>query len=402
MRKLFLLVGFIFFCLGAAAQEVVVRGVVRDRVSMKELENVTVTLVGTSVGTVTNADGVFSLKIPSGTSAGQLDFSHIGYINARYPAAESADAVIMMMPVARVLDEAVVYGDARGIVEEALRRVPANYSPSDNMLNTFYRETIQKNSRYIGISEAMMDVYKTDYSERTASFDKVQITKARRLMSQKRGDTLSVKVADGPNLSMGLDIVKNPDVLFDEETMDYYDFVQEPSVVMDNRIQFVISFEPRAVVGYALLSGRLFIDSERLSFTRAEFSLDLSDTDKAVASILHKKPAGLLFRPLEVNFLVSYREHGGISYMNYICNEIRFKCDWKKRLFSSTYTARSEMVVVDIDTAPDRTITGRDSFKTGQIFYDIVKEYWHEDFWKDYNIIEPTETLENAVRRLRK
>ncbi len=247
--------GFVALCFGAAAQtggdtagDVVVRGVVRDRVTKEELENVTVVLVGSPVGTVTNADGVFSLKVPAGTDLMELDFSHVGYINERFPVSETADAVITMFPVERVLDEAVVFGDARGIVEEALRRIPRNYSLSDNMLSAFYRETIQKNSRYIGISEAMMDVYKTDYSSRAVKFDRVQIAKARRLMSQRRNDTLSVKVADGPNLAMGLDIVKNPDVLFDEVSMDYYHFRQEASVVMDNRIHFVISFEPQAVV----------------------------------------------------------------------------------------------------------------------------------------------------------
>ena len=35
-------------------------------------------------------------------------------------------------------------------------------------------------------------------------------------------------------------------------------------------------------------------------------------------------------------------------------------------------------------------------------FYDKVDEYWSEDFWDSYNIIEPTESLENAVHKLKK
>lgn len=50
----------------------------------------------------------------------------------------------------------------------------------------------------------------------------------------------------------------------------------------------------------------------------------------------------------------------------------------------------------------ERVIARRDAFKSKQIFYDVVKEYWNEDYWKDYNIIEPTESLENAVKKLRK
>ncbi len=31
-----------------------------------------------------------------------------------------------------------------------------------------------------------------------------------------------------------------------------------------------------------------------------------------------------------------------------------------------------------------------------------VDEYWDEDYWSDYNIIEPTESLENAVEKLKR
>lgn len=386
-----------------------VTGVVRDRESKKKLENVTISVAGMSIGTVTNAEGGFSLKIPRRKAAPQLELSHIGYMNTRFSAtvpagASELSATIWMTPAAQQLDEVVIYGgNARRIVEEALKKIPANYPSSETMAGTFYRETIQKGHRYIGISEAMMDVYKTPYDERRSiDRDKVQLTKARRLLSQKQSDTLAVKVAGGPNLAIYLDVVKNADALLDPQSLEYYAFSQEPSVMLDDRVQYVISFRPRVHLDYALFEGKLFIDRERLSFTRAEFSLDLSDRNKAVAAILYKKPVGLRFRPQAVNFLVSYRQHDGKTYLNYICNEMRFKCDWKRRLFSSTYTARSEMVVVEREEHPSRVIARRDAFRQKEIFYDVVKEYWNEDYWKDYNIIEPTESLEDAVKKLKK
>lgn len=420
MHKLILVCGlFIIGCAAivpAVAQEptdagkteLTVTGIVRDRETRKKLENVTVALAGTSIGTVTNAEGVFSLKIPDSQPAPRLELSHIGYQNTRFSATApegTADltATIWMTPVARQLDEVVIYGgDARRIVEEALKKIPANYPSAESMMSAFYRETVQKGQRYIGISEAMMDVYKTPYAQRTAERDKVQLSKARRLLSQRQADTLAVKVAGGPNLSLYLDVVKNADALFEQQTLEYYTFTQEPSVLLDDRVQYVISFRPRVRLEYALFKGKVFIDRENLAFTRAEFSLDLSDREKAIAAVLHKKPAGLRFRPQEVNFLITYRQQGEVTCLNYIRNEIRFKCDWKRRLFSSSYTARSEMVVVEREEHPERVIARRDAFKPKQIFYDVVKEYWNEDYWKDYNIIEPTESLENAVKKLRK
>ena len=281
----------------AGKTELTVTGTVRDRETRKKLENVTVALAGTSIGTVTNAEGIFSLKIPNLQSAPQLELSHIGYQNTRFSATApegSADltATIWMTPVARQLDEVVIYGgDSRCIVEEALKKNPS----AENMMSAFYRETVQKGQRYIGISEAMMDVYKTSYVWRTTERDMVQLSKARRLLSQKQSDTLAVKVVGGPNLSLYLDVVKNADALFEQQTLEYYTFTQEPSALLDDRVQYVISFRPRVRLGYALFKGKVFIDREKLAFTRAEFSLDLSDREKAIAAVLHKKPAGLRF-----------------------------------------------------------------------------------------------------------
>ena len=392
----------------AMKTEFTVSGVVRDKENRKKLENVAVSLVGTPIGTVTNAEGVFLLKIPHMDTIPQLELSHIGYMNARFSASapegsNNMHATILMIPIALQLNEVVAYGNsARRIVEEALERIPKNYPSGESMTSAFYRETVQKGHRYISISEAMLDVYKTSYKQRTSDRDKVQIDKARRLLSQKQSDTLGVKVVGGPNLPLFMDVVKNAYALFDEETLDYYSFVQEPSVFIDDRLQYVISFRPRVKLDYALYVGRVFIDREHLAFTRAEFELDLSDRERAIAAILYKKPLGLRFRPLKVSFLITYRQHDGVTCLNYICNEMCFKCDWKRRLFSSSYVARSEMVAVDREEHPERVIARRDAFKPYQVFYDIVKEYWSEDFWKDYNIIEPTESLEDAVKKLRK
>ena len=411
---------------------ITITGTVRDHETRRRMENVTVTLVGTSIGTVTNADGVFSLKISGALTSRNLEFSHIGYQNTSMliPAnseitAFSSDSnpnstsstkqtdtqifsanhtvTIWMTPTARQLDEALIFGaDARQLVEEALRNIPENYPLTNNQLQSFYRETVQKGQRYISVSEAMMDVYKTPYLRRDPDRDRVRLTKARRLMSQKASDTLAVKVEGGPTQSLYLDIVKNPDILFNLQTLDYYSFILEPYEMMDGRIQYVIRFEPRAIVDYALCEGRIYIDREELAITRAEYFLDVSDTDKATSAILRKKPFGIRFRPLEVHQVVQYKLQGDVAYLSYIRNEIRFKCDWKRRLFSSVYTARSEMVVVERDEQPQNPISRQEAFKSSQIFYDMVNVYWDEDFWKDYNIIEPTESLENAVKKLRR
>lgn len=311
--------------------------------------------------------------------------------------------VIWMEPSVTMLDEVTVYGaEPRSLIESAIKKIPQNYSANHNLFSAFYRETIQKGRRYIGVSEAIVNVSKKPYRFRHIDGDRVQIVKGRRLMSQKNSDTIAVKIVGGPTLPVILDFVKNPDILFSLSELDYYDFKMEPLAMIDDRQQFVVSFKPRVKVDHALNIGKVYLDRETQTFTRAEFSLDVSDKEKATKAVLYKKPRGLHFKPQEIEFIVTYKFQDGISYLDYIRTKTRFKCDWKRRLFSSGYTAYAEMVMVDREENPLSSISRKDAFGTREIFYDMVDNFNDENFWNDYNIIEPTESLEKAVLKLKK
>ncbi|MCD8269533.1 MAG: carboxypeptidase-like regulatory domain-containing protein [Parabacteroides sp.] len=386
------------------ADYITISGVVKDKQNKKRLEYVNISIPGSTSGTVTNEDGEFSFKIKDPSHVKAMEVSHIGYYNNKIDINNSSisDLTVWMTPYENMLDEIIIHAnDPRRIVEEAIKKIPANYSKNTNMLTGFYRETVQKGRRYINISEAVIDVYKTPYNE-SVDRDRVQIYKGRKLLSQKRSDTLAVKLLGGPTMSVYVDIVKNPDVLLDLESLPCYTFKMEESTNIDNRSQYVISFQPQMIMPYALYYGKLYIDKERLLFTRAEFNLSMDDRNKATQAILRKKPFGLRFRPLEVAYLVSYKERDGVTYLNYIRNGVRFKCDWKRKLFSTTYTIISEMVVTDSE---ENNITGipyRMAFKESQSLSDKVENFLDEDFWGAYNIIEPTESLDSAVNKLKK
>lgn len=383
---------------------ITVSGVVKDQKSKRKLEYVNVTVPGTNIGTVTNADGEFSLKVIRAIERNTVQISHIGYLNTLIPInGRNVDGLeVMLRPNANLLDEVIVRArDPRYIVEEAIRKIPENYSAKSNLFTGFYRETAQKGRRYINISEAIIDVYKTPYRDMNVDRDRVQVYKGRKLLSQKASDTLVVKLLGGPNLSVFVDIVKNPDIFLDREMLPYYAFKMEESVMLDDRHHYVISFMPQAILPYALYEGKLYIDREKLSFTRAEFNLNMDDQNKATQAILKKKPFGLRFRPLEVSFLVTYKEVDGMSYLSYIRNEVRFRCDWKRKLFATSYTINSEMVITDGKVA-ESSIPYKMSFKQSQSLSDKVTDFADDAFWGNYNIIEPTESLESAVGKLRK
>ena len=271
---------------------ITVSGVVKDKKSKKSLEYVNISIPGTTTGTVTNADGEFSFKVKDSIQAKEVEISYLGYYNAKIPLnGENIEKeTVWLTPYTNMLEEVIIHArDPRYLVEEAIKKIPANYNPKHSLLTGFYRETAQKGRRYINISEAVIDIYKTPYNE-TADRDRVQIFKGRKLLSQKASDTLAVKLLGGPNMSIYVDVVKNPDVILELESLPYYKFRMEESTTINDRPQYVINFEPQAILPYALYYGKLYIDKERLSFTRAEFFLDMNDRNKATQAILRKKP----------------------------------------------------------------------------------------------------------------
>lgn len=382
---------------------ITISGVVKDKNSKKKLEYVNITVAGTNIGTVTNEDGGFSIKIKDSLQSNVLELSYLGYSNQSYPIhGNEGNITIFMTPNENMLKEVVIEAvDPVELVRTAIKKIEENNSPNTSMLTGFYRETIKKRRNYINISEAIIDIYKTPYTQ-TGSYDKVQVYKGRKLLSPKPGDTLIVKFIGGPNLSTHLDVVKNRDLMLDLENMSYYRYKTESPALIDDRLHYVVSFEPQVVLPYALFYGKIYIDKQTHTISRAEFNLSMDDQNKATEVILKKKPFKLRFKPEEVSFLVSYKQKNGKSYLNYVRNEVRFKCDWKRRLFSTNYTIVSEMVVTDKREENISKIPGKLAFSEKNSLSDKVESFYDPNFWEDYNIIEPTESLESAVNKLKK
>lgn len=411
LQKIFLcMIAVLLFGPATFAQDddtnyITISGVVKDRVSRQVLPYVNISVIDQETATVTNSDGEFTLKIPQTGSPIEILIAQIGYHSSRIKVqgSETEKRVIWMNPSSMVLKEVVIQGyEPRALVREAIEKVPQNYDQQSRLLTGFYRETAKKRRHFINLSEAIISIYKTNYKISDIAHDKVGVKKGRKLVSTKVSDTLAVKLVGGPSIATHLDVVKNPNIVLSIEDMDNYDYHMEEITTINGRLQYVVSFLPRRILPYALYMGKMYIDQERLSFTRLEFSLDLSDRVKAIQAILRKKPAGLRFRPQEVSLLVDYTEHDGVSYLSYVRDVIRFRCDWNKKLFHTSYTVTAEMVVTDRKPGQSSDIARKDRFSDFAVLSDNVSTFYDEDFWGPYNIIQPEEDLDKAIEKLKK
>lgn len=384
-----------------SAQKVVLNGQVFDAVTGAPLAMALVTDSLEGVTVVTNDNGVFSLKIESLPAT--LKVSYLGYQKAivEIPAKPPQKLHISLMPANIVLKDVIVWmGDPRSLVEAAIASIPDNYENRPSLSHAFYRETAMKRQHYVYVAEGLVDMYKTAYYRGVIGRDRAAIVKGRRLLSRRNGDTLSLKVTGGPLQAIQLDLVKNIDFLLNSKELDNYGMRMGGPAMIGDRPQFVVEFFPSASLEYALYHGRFYIDCESLAFTRIEMSLDMGDAGKATRNMLVRKPAGVRFKPRELSCLVQYKEDQGKMYLSYVRNTLRFNCDWKRRLFSTSFTAVCEMAVTSRQTEGAVPLTGHDSFDAKDAFYDSVEYFKDPEFWEDYNIIEPTESLDKAIDKL--
>ena len=372
-------------------------GTVVDAATGRPLESVHVSIPGRSQATVTNADGYFVIK--SDKPIGNIQCSYMGF-RSRIVKGGNNLWITLQRESMELTEALVVSGNARDIVQMAVDRIWDTYCPKAQLLECFYRETLRKRNRYTYVAEAVARMYKSAYNG-SVSADAAALEKSRVLVSQRRTDTLSVKTQGGPTTAITMDLVKNSFILFNKEDMSLYKYELLPTTFIGDRPQFVVKMTPDAIVEYALYNCTVYIDRELFTFTRIEASLDMRDRGKATSMMLVSKPFSLRFFPQECSVVINYRLEDGYTRLEYFRSTMRFACDWRKRLFRTNYTAVNELVVTDV--RPEvKPIRRQERFRTKDFLTEKAREFQDPDFWKDYNIIEPSESLENAISRLKR
>jgi hypothetical protein len=381
-----------------------ISGKIIDKESQKPVIYANVSIMGTSIGTVANADGEFVLKVPKEKAGEQFIVSHLGYKIFKTPVTQlksTGNSIVIEQELVSLKEIIIRIEDPISLIKGAYKNIPNNYSTKPVMLTTFYRETMKQNRKYVSIAEAVLEANKTSYTN-TYSDDRVKVLIGRKGQDVKNMDTVIVKLQGGPVTSFYLDIVKHPENLISEENMEFYDLKLIGQISIDNKRCYVISFAQKSSTDDPYFDGKLYIEVESLAIVAAEFSLSKYGLENSSKIFVKRKPASLKFETLSADYLVRYAESNGKWGLSYVRSELKFKCKWNKKLFSSTYTAMLEMAVTNADTMNVSKIKVRDMVKTTDVFSDKANDFKNDEFWGEYNYIKPDESIQNAIAKINK
>jgi hypothetical protein len=381
-----------------------IKGKVVDKETQNALVFASVSLKETNIATITNIDGEFLIKIPENETSKSLEITFLGYKNKTVPLGEMKNNgyknVIELESAPIPIKEVVVKPiDPNYIVERAISLISKNYSEVPNLMTGFYRETIRKNRTYVSIGEAVVEIFKAPYNT-DMRFDATRIYKGRKSADVARYDTVLFKLQGGPITSLELDMAKNPELILTKDAMPYYNYSLTGIVEIDGKPHYEISFEQKPEVEIPLFLGKLYINANSYALSSAEFGFNLKNKEQAASLFIRKKPLGMDVTPEVASYMVKFREQDGKWYFAYSRAEVKFKCTWKKRLFKTTYTTMSEMAVTDRTDKEVIKFASKDKVKYTDVFSDKVSDFADTEFWGDYNVIEPDQSIEAAIKRI--
>jgi hypothetical protein len=383
---------------------ITIKGKVVDAETRNPLVFATVSVLETNVAIVTNIEGEFTLKIGETVTSKNLEVTFLGYKNKVVPISElknnGAKNIIELESAPIPIKEIVVKPlDPYEIVRKSIQSIGKNYEDVPNLMTAFYRETIRKNRTYVSIGEAVVEIFKAPYSS-DVRFDNARIYKGRKSADVQKMDTVLFKLQGGPVSVLQLDIAKNTESVLTIEAMEYYDYSISGVIEIDNKPHYVIDFIQKPSVDIPLFMGSLFINMETYGISEVEFGFNLKDKEAAASIFIRKKPVGMKVTPEIATYRTKYREQEGKLHFIYSRAEVKFKVDWNKRLFNTYYTTMSEIAVTDRTDKEVIKFAGKDKIKYSDVFTEKVSAFSDPEFWGDYNVIEPDQSIESAIRKL--
>lgn len=378
------------------------KGVIVDGKTKKALEYASISVSNSNISTISNLEGVFSVKVPKALKNENVIITYLGYQNKMIPLSsfDGELSISMEESFEALPDVNLVEANPKSVLKKLIERRKTNSYTDPIIVNAFYRESIKKRRTYASLSEAVIDVYK---QQRGNQGDYVVLEKSRKSTDYRKIDTLVIKLQGGPYNNLSMDMIRNQDLFFSPDMFDIYKFSFDKMINMDDRNVYVINFVQRPSIVEPFYKGKLYIDTKSFALVKSVFSLNLNNLEKAKKFFVKKKPTNADVIPLDTKYIVDYKEINGKWHFSYSRIELSFKIKWDKKLFNSIYHVAIEMATTDWkDNVDKTTIKSRDRMRKNVILTDKTSGFTDPEFWGERNVIEPDKSIDNAIKKIQR
>lgn len=376
------------------------KGNIIHSLTKETIPYVSVGILNTTLGMVSNESGEFQINIPNTFKDSILYVAHIGFKPFTI-----AIKNLLNENITIELDESIISVqeviirniDPEKLVRKAVLNRDNNYSQETKLTHAFYREAVLNDDEAATINEAIIKIRKSAYKT-TLVQDKIVLEKSRKIINSELTDTVFLKLRDGLYSSLQLDIMKHLFEFADVSMIKEYSYNMVDLVSYNNSLAHVVEFKPKNIESNAVYRGRMFIDNRSFALIRAEFNVDMK-MQKKLTDFVVKKSRRVKVKPISANYIISYKEFDKKYYLNHVRVDLAFRIKKKKELFASKYKTFFETVVFEIQDYNDQSFENKEYLKKNLILIDNNFSY-DAEFWADKNFIPLEQSLEDAINNL--
>jgi len=373
-------------------------GKIVDNKKEEPIKYASISLLSKPIGTISNVDGNFLLKIYPDFIRDTVVISCMGYVQILMPAYKILDEdIITMYPFSiRIKEVKVVATTPEKLLENIRENLLVNYGENSKLMTAFYRETIKQDDEYINVSEAVIEILKAPYNNSTRS-DLVRIIKGRRSPDVKPFQWLNFKLQGGPFTITKLDIVKTVETFIDEKYQNLYDYNISKVIQYNANPVYVLEFKPIGDFNENGFVGEMFVHRETFAIVHVGFRYTKTGLKNAENEMIKKKPKGVKAKPSFTNYEANYQQYNGKWHLANVKASVKFKVRSRNDKLNSEYHSVSDLLITDIHDTELKKFDRDESFTQRDIFVEMLNNY-DPNFWENYNIIKPDEDLQNAFK----
>ena len=375
-------------------------GKIIDQKKEDPIPYASVSVLNKPIGTITNNDGEFLLKLHPDYIQDTLVISSMGFKQKFLPAFQllDMDLIAMEQVSIKIREVKVTSTTPEKLLENIRANLSKNYTEHSRFMSAFYRETVKQDGSYINVSEAVMEILKAPYVN-TYRSDLVRLVKARQSPDVQPFKWINFKLQGGPFTITQLDVVKTFESFLDHETQQFYEYRISKVVWYNNHPVYVLEFKPVPGLDFHGFVGEIYVHRETFAIVHASYGFDRKGLKKATNVLIKRKPAGVKARPSFVKYEVNYRQYQGKWHLSNARASVKFKIKSRKDDINSEFHSVSELLVTNMEPTELKRFTRKEAISKRDIFVEMIDRY-DPEFWENYNIIKPDENLRNAIPEL--
>ncbi len=369
----------------------IAKGYISNETNDKPLPYVHIQIKGTGIGTISDKNGHFLLKIPSAYFDKRLLVSYIGYESFETEIKSIKKALIVRLkPADYQIGEVIIMPDSTLLtfLEKAFKKIPENYPDYPTRLTGFYREAVKSvNNEYTYFAEAVTKTYKNSYNKKGVQ-GQVKILKS--LVNEfPKIDSLPIRFYGGVFEASDGDIIFNRGSFINPKNFKNYHYALDGITKFNGNDVYIISFDTKNDSLNGSREGRFYLDKASLAYLFIEYQLTPQGLKSLSANISVRRNV------LKLEKTINYFKVDDKWHFKHSKSTEHFK-----KGSNITWVKEDEYLTTKIQTDSVNPTPLNERLEYGDVFSEKAKSYQTEDYWEEYNVLNKDSLLDKQLKLL--